>query len=95
MSFQQPDSKPQVIATIAGMKIDGSKEFSFKQGDLSHRITSFNGHLTVQATVVEAATLETQVGLDMINIWKGATSPNFSVFSALSSRTWRNRPVLI
>eukprot|EP00976_Prorocentrum_cordatum_P010715 213549-Prorocentrum_minimum.AAC.1 len=49
---------------MKALEINGSKEVTFDQTDLASGISNFNGHLTLQATVVETATRETQVRSD-------------------------------
>eukprot|EP00240_Pyramimonas_obovata_P000253 CAMPEP_0118924314 /NCGR_PEP_ID=MMETSP1169-20130426/2500_1 /TAXON_ID=36882 /ORGANISM="Pyramimonas obovata, Strain CCMP722" /LENGTH=1526 /DNA_ID=CAMNT_0006865411 /DNA_START=128 /DNA_END=4708 /DNA_ORIENTATION=+ len=53
-------NEPKVIATSTNLEIDGSREFTFDGSDLAAGISSYNGHLTVQVTVLETATRETQ-----------------------------------
>jgi hypothetical protein len=56
------DTAGEVIASML-IDIDGTKTFSFSKQDLANGgLSGFNGHLTLQATVVETATQETQVG---------------------------------
>eukprot|EP00959_Pyramimonas_sp_CCMP1952_P307570 6437766-Pyramimonas_sp.AAC.1 len=70
---------------MAGLGIDGSKEFTFDQSDLARGINNFNGHLTLHATVVETATREKQVvtegGPHSAEVTKGGPYVDTRVFA--------------